>query len=317
MSSGVYCARLQGSIWRYSPNMNQPDWAGFFTGDQYNQFVTALETELAKIGPHAADLNLGLWQMPNDHGWSSLVEVAQLCYSVPVSEWPDIIGNCLRAQISASSLHELPTHLDALGPMLRVRLSAPQAVEGTGAVKVAIAEGLVACLAVDLPDRTLILPGDLARTLGVSSEELFDRGLANVRASVIPDRRQLSIPGPNSEVIASFSADDFFTATLALVVREVEGAEPAHGYIVSVPNRHEFLVLPLAESVALQALPSLIDATRTLFQAGPGSISPFLYWVQQGKWARIEFELSEQGLGILGPDRFIEAAVQPLLAASE
>lgn len=285
-----------------------PQWAAFLTPERYESFMRRVRAELPSEG--VLDAEDGSWRRSPEARPHSLVQLAQICNLADEEEW----AGAIRHFLEAAERHEddgIPTDLETLRPLLKVRLYSPELLGTAPTVKVPLAAGLVICVAVDLPESVQTLPRDLARTLGLSSEELFDLGLANVQATVRAERTERELR--NGGRIISLAGDDFFTTSLALALDEYAGPEPAHGYLVIVPNRHEVMAVPLETGRSLGVLPALVTLARDMFQKGPGSLSPYVYWVRRRRWAEVEIEESAQGVGIRGPEVFVEEVVKPLL----
>ena len=285
-----------------------PQWASFLAPERFERFMQALRTELSSDG--ILDEENGSCRRSPEARPHSLVQIAQICNLADEREWPDAI----RHFFEAAERHEddgIPADLETLRPLLKVRLYSPELLGTAPTVKVPLAAGLVICVAVDLPESVQTLPRDLARTLGLSSEQLFDLGLANVQASVKAERTERDLR--NGSRIISLAGDDFFTTSLALALDEYAGPEPLHGYLAIVPNRHEVMAVPLESRASLGVLPALVSLARDMFQKGPGSLSPYVYWVRRRRWAEVEVEESEKGVGIRGPEIFVEEVVKPLL----
>lgn len=294
---------LQGLV-RYVPRMI-PEWANFLSPERYARFIEAVQAENALV-----DAEVGTWKTSENGTSHSLIPLAQIGNATDESEWPEAI----RHFIAAAERHAadgIPTDLETLRPLLKVRLYSPELLGNAPTVKVPLAAGLVICVAVDLPESVQTLPRDLARTLGLSSEELFNLGLANVQATVQAERTDRELK--NGGRIVSLAGDDFFTTSLALALDEYAAPEPVHGYLVAVPNRHEIIAVPLESGRSLGVLPALVSLSRDMFQRGPGSLSPYVYWVRRRRWAEVQIEESEKGIGIAGPEPFVEEVVKPLL----
>lgn len=287
-----------------------PTWAAFFNSPRYAQFINAVrEASHARTEPLELDEEAGMLRLMSSGEQYDLVNLAQSANQAADADWAELIANYLDAVTGAAA--SVPTDLESLRPLIRVRLFPTAAIAQVRTVKSYLAEGLVACLAVDLPDRVEILPSDVARNLGVSSDDLFAMGLQNVLSTVQVERREAAI-GQGARLI-SLSGDDFFVASLALAIDRSVGEAPVHGHLVGVPNRHEVILLPLESRASLTGIGSLASVTRRGFVDGPGSVSPYVYWVRENRWTAVEFEVSEEGVGIQGPAPFIEEVVQPLL----
>lgn len=283
-----------------------PEWAPFFTLDRFAVFMDRLHHTLVTTGrPFAINAEAGTWRYDGAENEYGLLNLAQLCNSLPMDDWDQQIEHFVQAVSTIPTADAEATTIEELRPYLRVRLYHPEALTGAPALKMPITEGLVVALVADYPDRVVTVNREEARTYGLSSEELLDLGMANVREHVQAERH-VETTDEGGKLI-SLSGPDFCTASLALAPDIYAGPEPEAGFLLSVPNRHEVLAVPIETDAAIQLLPPLVNATRSLFQRGPGSISPFVYWVRNRRWARIEFTWDEEGLAIEGPEEFVEA----------
>lgn len=280
-----------------------PEWASFFTAARYELFMKLVRETLTKESmPALIDEESGTWR--DEQRVYGLLNLAQMCNQTALDDWASMVDRQIRTMRGVGS-HGTDVSDGALLEMLRVRLYPPELTVGTAMVKVEITEGLFACLAVDYPDRVETLDRERARTLGRSSDELFDLAMANVKRTANPTIELHRLQ--NGASVTSIAGDDFFTSSLALVLPEYLPPEPQHGYLLVVPNRHEVLALRLDHAQSLNGFGFLVYGGRDLFQKGPGSISPYVFWVKNGRWARVEFEETDQGIGLAGPDALLEA----------
>lgn len=282
-----------------------PPWASFFTEPRYEHFMQIVRNILATEAPGATlDEEEGTWREKDDPREYALLNLAQVCNQAPLDNWPTNVEHFVRTMRDPQALAGEDEDVATILNRLRVRLYPPEPMENALVVKVEIAKGLVACLALDYPDRIVTLNRDLARSLGKSSEELFDLGMANVQKTVDPEIEFHTLE--NGAAIGSITSDDFFTGTLALALDEYLPPEPELGYLVAIPNRHEILALAFKGTESLPGLPFLAFVGRDLFQKGPGSISPYVYWVRKRRWAQVELEETDDGLGVVGPPELID-----------
>jgi hypothetical protein len=284
-----------------------PEWAVFMTPEGFEHFEGRLREALQRLDPEATfDAQSGTLQRSGDAaGRYSVVNLAQMCNQAPLDEWPSQIEHFLGALILRPWEGEGEEDRETVLQRLRVRLYSSELADGASMVKVNLAPGLMVALALDYPDRVATLGGGHARTLGRSREELFELGLAHVRATASPEVRRNRLK--SGAELVSIASDDFFASSLALVVDEYVAPEPEAGYWVAVPNRHEALMVPLDHAPSVQALGPLTFMTRNLFERGPGSISPYVYWVRRRQWARVEVEAGTEAIRLVGPDPLLDA----------
>jgi hypothetical protein len=287
-----------------------PEWASFFTPERYALFIDRAGAVLRERGvPYELQPDRGRWVEGEPAREFGLVDLAQVANQAAAEEWDELIRHYVAGLTQGAA--PVPEDLPTLRPLLKVRLYAPETIANVPTVKIPLADGLVIVLAVDRPESTHPLDSAHARRLGIASEELFDIGMANVRAEVQAERSDREFR--NGGRIVSLASDDFFTTSLALALDEYAGPEPEQGFLVAVPNRHEILAVPLESGRSLGVLPALVSVARDLFRQGPGSLSPFVYWVRRRRWARLEIEDSDRGVGVAGPEGFVEEVLKPFL----
>ncbi|AIE83834.1 hypothetical protein [Fimbriimonas ginsengisoli] len=291
-----------------------PEWASFFSPERFAIFVERLERALKNASVrYELDLETGSWKELGDTSGKvyGIVNLAQICNQMPMDDWDSEIEPFLDRIRGAHSEAEVPASFEEVRPILRVRLFAAESVDPSMLVTKQVAPGFITCLAVDLPDKILTVSPERAAGYGVPLEELFDIGFTNVMLTSGVERREFQVS--DEAEIVSLSSDDYFVASIALVLTKFLGIEPPYGRLVAVPARHQSLSVSLTKASALGALGPLIHATRGMFRDGPGSISPYVYWVLGDRWERLEVEIGEEGVGVEGPNVFIEEVLRPLL----
>jgi hypothetical protein len=166
---------------------------------------------------------------------------------------------------------------------------------------------VVEAVCLDQPESVVIANREMADALGLSDDELFELGLANVRAEGLPpDHDTLAADeGVDLEVLTGPS---FFTATWARWVDELVPGIGPHGALVVVPQRHQVAVHPLC-----QMRGGLVAPGRMLLFAhlgvseGVGPISPQLFWWRDGTVTHLPGGMQDDGvIGFAPVDDYLE-----------
>jgi hypothetical protein len=175
---------------------------------------------------------------------------------------------------------------------------------GAGLVHRVPAEGLIETLVYDLPGSVRTVPPDHVRKWGMSPEELFRLGLANVKAEP-PPAKQIFDVGKGA-AIQALVGDSFFTASHALFLEEHLAPPPPFGALVAVPHRHAVLYHPIENMRVIGAVNSMIPIAFGMYQEGPGSLSPGLYWWREGSLTLLPSKVSAQSISFSPPDVFVK-----------
>lgn len=294
-----------------------PDWARFFTPDQYRDFLVALDGELRRrqIPFEIGDGTVHVAPPGGEASDYGLLNLAQTCHASAAVEWPSTIrehfDNAFRSSKDAQEFDEKAGSLDNVRHALKVRLYHTDYLAqmgGTGLIHRQPAEGLIETLVYDLPGSVRTVPPDHARTWGVAEDELFRLGLQNVRAEVPAPMRQTFDVGKGASLHA-LVGDSFFTASHVLFLDEHLGKATPWGAVVAVPHRHAVLFHSIEDMRVMPALNSMIPIAFGMYQEGPGSLSAGLYWWRQGRLQLLPTKVTAQSISFSPPDDFVEGVL--------
>jgi len=291
-----------------------PQWAAFFNQERFDQFGEILAKALEEFNkPFVLNLTEGSLRVIGAEQGSvyGIVNLAQICKQVPIQDWPAVMSDFLGNLTKVHLQEDIPHDIETARPQLRIRMFVVENLDRSQMVTWPLTEDFVTCLTVDLPDKVLTVTQSIARTYGLSKDELYDVAMRNVVTATEFERHD--IPVSDEAKVISFSGSSFFVASLSLALDHLLGPAPELGRLVAVPNRHNVMCAEIENAHSLDALGLLVQAARGMFVEGPGSISPYVYWVNRGGWHRLEVEITDEGLGVSGPDSFVERVLIPLL----
>ncbi|HLY75767.1 MAG TPA: hypothetical protein VKU80_16740, partial [Planctomycetota bacterium] len=244
----------------------------------------------------------------SDYG---LLNLAQTCHATARADWASTIrehfDNAFRSSRDAQEIDARAGDLDNVRPWLKVRLyhiDYLSQMGDSGLIHRQPADGLIETLVYDLPGSVRTVPPDHARGWGLSEEELFRLGLANVRAERPEPVRQTFDVGKGA-VIQALVGDSFFTASHVLFLEEHLGGSPEFGALVAVPHRHAALFYPITNLGVLSAVNSMIPIAFGMYQEGPGSLSSGIYWWRAGRLRLLPTRVTSQSITFSPPDEFV------------
>jgi hypothetical protein len=198
------------------------------------------------------------------------------------------------AALVAQHLDRLLTRMDAPDPF--TELTAKQVREHTylrlyerGGLPADLANyphtefapGVLSLLAFDLPESVQVIGrGNVERFGGY--QRLADAGIANLRQLPVEQYERMPLPGGGS--FSVLLGESVFTASRALLMpqlaRDLDAAPEGgqHGWLLSMPNRHQVCWHLLQDDGALSALSCMAVFTRHGFDGAAGPVSPHVYW---------------------------------------
>ena len=290
-----------------------PEWANFFDSSQYQEFDAHLREELAR-----RELNLEFDEdrssarvSTGDHAGHTLgfFNLAQVCRQVPRRRWRETISQhldrILNVGVAAeSATNALVQDFERARSQLKVRLYPTEMAGTDSTVSRQIAEGIQAVLVFDFPESVVGVLRENIAGWNCTDEELFEIGLANVKAE--GESKPIKLPGGDgASVFGLFDDSSLFTATRALFIQDYLSADLELGAIVAIPNRHAVLFHPIVDAKTLGALGSIIPAAIGMYQQGPGSVSPHVYWWQNGVFQRQPTVTTPEGMHFNPTEEFI------------
>jgi hypothetical protein len=302
-----------GFLRRLGGSRPGPVWAGSLDAKGFERFLGVLDAEMRRRGWTYRRQDDGLYvdgPAPEKDWVFGLSNIAQLCGGLDPTEWPQTVQRHFDNMLAANQISDdLFSDFEAVRPNLRLRLmptdpeAGPKPDGAPDWVQYPVAPGLVAILAVDLPTSVATVPRDVVRDWP-PADELHRIALDGVRAEAPPERQEIDVRGAKLLVEVG---ESFFTASRLLLLPEVLDLAGADGVLVAVPTRHSLAVHLIRDTTVLQALPSLAALARNMAQAGPGTISPAVYWWHAGAMTVIPTEIDAgDHVTILPPAAFIE-----------
>jgi hypothetical protein len=286
----------------------RPDWAAFMTPAEYARFRKLVDGWLTnhtrgftEVSGGGLDVDMGR-DRPVMIG---LVNLAQKCHLAATEDWPALVAEHLDAAVRNDELTQ--STFAAVREMLKVRIYAEDYGAGLSEeallVKRPLAPGAVMALAIDFPKTVASVSPPMAADWGVPVDELFELGLANVRAQ---DRPQVEHREVDGSELTFLLGESFFTATWITMLDELVGPGSPHGQLVAIPNRHIVVLIPIVDLSIVEGISAIIGAAAHLYQQGPGPISPNIYWRLRDRLTLLPTTVDGQTVRFEPPVEFIE-----------
>ncbi len=288
-----------------------PDWARPMSRDETTAFLDAVGRELERLG---LPFSIGDGVVHIERGGRSsdygLTNLAQVCHGLARHEWAATVAGHFQSMLAAedaqAQLDERARDFDAIRSIFKVRFFPDARLGGIYPERPAswqVAPGLVASFVYDLPTTVASVSAAHIEGWGQGHDALLAVALENIRHDSVEGRR-IADEGPSSAIACV--ADHFFVASHAFLLGERVPAEAKHGAVFSVPHRHALLYAPILDIGIVQSINRLIVIAGSLFNQGPGSISPSLYWWRNGSVSLLPAEVDEHRVQFAPPDDFVQ-----------
>jgi hypothetical protein len=202
----------------------------------------------------------------------------------------------------------IPGTFAQAGPGLRLQLDpGGSAAPGAETVRWRLADGLDAVLVYALLDGALAVQPREAAAWRQPTDRLWWTASENVRAESNVRRGQARTEG--GKELTVLEGEYEYTATNVLWLDRLVSLDPARGAMVGVPNRHLVLACPIHDPSFLGMVEVLARTIDHFHRAGPGSVSPHLYWWRGGHLTYLPLRGSGGSVIFEPPDEFAEAVL--------
>ena len=283
-----------------------PDWAQPLTAEQYRQFADTIRRVLdsQQVAGDREPSPLGTLNVTNRHGEPvqiGLQNLAQSAAGEPQTEWVRMATEYLGSLVEPD---EHPTDRASALAQLRVRFWPPDYLQQTkDAVYREVAHGIVIVLVVDLHKSIAGVQGANLVRWGISEAEAWsaaERNTANEPFEVLEN------PGPAGTMLTFLVGDNLYVSSHALWLDRHLKIDPDRGALVGIPTRHLVAAYAIDDLKILQVVPAMLGSNRRIFNDGPGSISPELYWWHRGAFVHIPTGEKDGRPTVTPPDEFVQ-----------
>jgi hypothetical protein len=280
-----------------------PAWADFMDRGEYAEFRRLIDDWMSAHNREYREVDGGGLEIGLSDGQSgvlALMNLAQLVHQLPPGERHRLIADHFGA-VLALPFASADRAFEDVRSMIKVRVYPEDyGLEGEPIVSRTLAPGVLAVLAIDYPTSVVVLTHEQVDKWGRPIDELFELGLANLIAQDLPDSSEVS-----DTPIRMLTGSSFFVATWVLLLDRLMQPVPEHGALVALPNRHLLLYAPIVDVTVVQAFGPLLSIAARQFEAGPGSISPSLYWWRNGTLTLLPATLIGRSIDFTPPDDFM------------
>lgn len=289
-----------------------PDWAEFFSAEEYATFIGMVEAYFGDRGIPAEindgvvisdDQELGLGQM-------GLQNIAQLCRQIEPESWNEAITAHFNSLVESSrfsrEFEKFGDDFDFAKQYLGVRLYAAESIASIGTDKVIgdfLTEDIFRMLVYDFPQSVHNVQPSQLEAWSRSREEVFETGRNNIRENyefMVHDHTIGEVP------IKVVDGEHFFVPNIVFDLENNPELLGTHGALIGLPHRHAAIFYPIETAEVIPALHTLIPLVNGMYEEGPGSVSNNIILYQNGTFTKIPYAIENDALTITPPKSFVD-----------
>lgn len=293
--------------------VNVPDWASFFTSEEYKAFNKAIEAYFDKLNiPYKIEDGV-VYVGENDYGFSrlGLQNLSQMCKQNENMSIDEVVidhfDTMIRINEFNTEFETIVTDFEKVEQYIGVRLYDTEYasyLEKENVLLKDFAEDMVAMLIFDLPESVMNIKPNQIEPWGKSVDELFEIGKKNIK-----DRYPIELTDAKVEenIIWFAEAPHFFAGNFAFYLEDYPQLIGRKGALVSFPNRHTVIIYPIQNLEVIGVLHNMLYLTKRMYEDGPGSITDKLYWYFDKQYIDIPHKTENGKLVISPPQEFVDA----------
>ena|ERR1051326_227387 len=288
-----------------------PDWANFFTPEEYAHFLKAVDAYF-KNKKLDYELDDGMVKLKtNEFGFGNLglTNVAQICQQRKTNEYAKIVSQHFDSMANANKFNtefeKIVGDFEKVKEYIAVRLYPAGYTAHIGKNNTLgkdLAEDIYAMLVFDLPYSVMNVRPEQADKWNKTNEELFNIGVENIKNKYEFDVSEQDLRGIK---IWFVHGDHFFTPNIVLDLANRKNLLGRKGALIGIPHRHAVIIYPIETVELIKAINEVIPLTHFMNQKGPGSISAHVFWYHDGVLEDLPYKIEEQKLQFYPPEKFV------------
>jgi len=234
----------------------------------------------------------------------NLINMAQVCLQSNKQEWEDIVIKFL-SSTNSNSFNE-KDNFNEVESTIAIQLYPKELLNQTKIpflYKEVIPETIIV-LVFDAPDRIEFIKPHTLEIWKKSADELFVIALKNTKKMFNDLPFQ---PLGNGSRVYIGESENALTACASLSLKDISKLYNEKGIIFSCPNRHTVLALEITNlDTVSKELPLFSGFTQQIFSTSPYPINPNIYWVREGHYIKLQYEIVGSEFNFSPPQEFLD-----------
>ena len=291
--------------------MENQDFTPFQSSDDLSHFRNLVRIHLAGEGysnpvfedwfvtlDPSIEQKLGTWNL------------AQGCAQSSKEDWEGIISShfekVFHADSESQEYESKKGRFEDIKDQLRLQLYPENYLDGIDIKEEVVYRtdipGTLSVLVIDLPSNIVTLRRSDANIWNISEDELFQVALSNTLKSVETEH---SVQDGGEVDLHVIAGEDILSAVSVFNLKKVKDCVGTHGAIVSIPTRHFIISYPIEDLSVVKAIQAVAVIASGMNQAGPGSLSPLIYWYKDGVFKNQTYSIEGDKFNFAPDEEFI------------
>ena len=289
-----------------------PEWASFFTEDEYAKFISELEGyfKRKKLDIQRADGVIHILNEAYKNNSYGIQNLAQTCNHFTQKEYGKQIEShfdgLFRSVKFMQELEKDKSDFEKIKQYLGVKIY-PEAFAHQSNKSISISkkitEQLYAVLVFDLPETINNVTQKEAEKWDIDHEELFRIGKKNTRHNY---PNQVAKQDAQGLELLAISTEHFFSSSIILDLETRPDLVGSKGCLLGLPTRHLTIIYPIETIEVAAAINMMIPANYNIWKDGPGSLSNELIWYYDGVFEAQPYTFSDGKIEFRPTEEFVQ-----------
>lgn len=287
-----------------------PEWFPSKIADDFSIFIESIEEVLQENSTeYKFSDDKSVLILTNGDSEKSLDfyinNLAMTCINSDKKDWKQIITKFLNS-MQTEPVNEM-IDFESAKSIVRVQLYTKDILEQVKDIKLVWKEIIpetILVLVFDREDRIESVRYEIIERWGKGEDEIFELAINNTKDSLEGIFFDEIGNGSKVQVMES---ENIFTACSSLFLRDTCKEYNKNGIIFTIPNRNNLIILEIASLENMtKEIPFISGFTSNVFNNSPYPINSNLYWLKDGKYLKLPYEIKDKDFMFSPPQEFLD-----------
>ncbi len=291
----------------FSKKQPIPEWANFFSARQYKKFIQCVK----EYFNHGLTINEeeGYLEVDGTSSVYGLFNLAHICHLNKDIDYKEIIrehfDTLILTEKFSKEFDKNSDNFDYVKDYLATRIYDLDYIDSAVSKDIIckqISDNLYQVLVYDFPHSISTIKKEKLLSWNKNIDELFAIGLANLKEKY---QQEISLSDMGEFKLWLILDEQGFATRIILDREELSKYLGREGALIGMPNANLVMIYPIESLEVIKVVHVMARIINNQFNSAK-SVSDKLYWLNQGRFSEIRYEIAEDKINIGPPQEFLE-----------